>query len=86
MAINTLPIRARFEGIATFRDLLRRTRDTLRFALDNQELAFETIVKELNPGRDANTNPFFNAFVASYDTAYPVFADENLEIISEDGI
>ena len=33
MAINTLPIRAHFEGIATFRDLLRRTRDTLRFAL-----------------------------------------------------
>ena len=86
MAINTLPIRARFEGIATFRDLLRRTRDTLRFALDNQEMAFETIVRELNPGRDANTNPFFNAFVAAYDTAYPVFADENLEIISEDGI
>jgi amino acid adenylation domain-containing protein len=86
MAINTLPIRARFEGIATFRDLLRRTRDTLRFALDNQEPPFEMIVKDLNPGREANTNPFFNAFVASYDTAYPNFADESLEMTGEHGI
>ena len=86
MVINTLPVRARFEGIATFRDLLRRARDTLRFALDNQELAFERIVKDLNPGRDANNNPFFNAFVACYDTAYPAYADQSLEISSEDGI
>jgi amino acid adenylation domain-containing protein len=86
MVINTLPIRAHFERIATFRDLLRKTHDTLRFALDNQELAFEIIVKELNPGRDANNNPFFNAFVACYDTAYPSFVDQRLEISSEDGI
>ena len=86
MVINTLPIRARFEGIATFRDLLQRTRERLRFALDNQELAFELIVKDVNPEREANSNPFFNAFVACYDTAYPAFADQRLEISSEDGI
>ena len=86
MAINTLPIRARLQGIDTFRDLLRRTHDTVRFALDNQELAFETIVKDLNPGRDPNINPFFNAFIAAYDTAYPAYYDESLEITSEDGI
>ena len=62
MAINTLPIRARFEGIATFRDLLRRTQERLRFALDNQELPFEIVVKDLNPGREPNNNPLFNAF------------------------
>ena len=86
MAINTLPIRARFEGIATFRDLLRKTADTLRSALDNQEPPFETIVKNINPERDPNSNPFFNALVACYDAAYPSFADESLEITSEDGI
>ena len=86
MAINTLPIRARLQGIDTFRDLLRRTHNTVRFALDNQELAFETIVKDLNPGRDPNINPFFNAFIAAYDTAYPAYYDESLEITSEDGI
>jgi hypothetical protein len=86
MVINTLPIRAHFERIATFRDLLRRTQERLRFALDNQELPFEIVVKDLNPGRDANNNPFFNAFVACYDTAYPVFADQGLKISSEDGI
>ena len=86
MAINTLPIRAQFEGIATFRDLLRKTADTLRSALDNQESPFETIVKNINPERDPNSNPFFNALVACYDAAYPSFADESLEITSEDGI
>ena len=86
MVINTLPIRAHFERIATFRDLLRRTQERLRFALDNQELPFEIVVKDLNPGRDANSNPFFNAFVACYDTAYPTFADQRLKISSEDGI
>jgi len=86
MAINTLPIRARLEGIATFRDLLRKTADTLRSALDNQEPPFETIVKNINPERDPNNNPFFNALVACYDAAYPSFADERLEITSEDGI
>jgi amino acid adenylation domain-containing protein len=86
MAINTLPIRAQFEGIAMFRDLLRKTADTLRSALDNQEPPFETIVKNINPERDPNSNPFFNAIVACYDAAYPSFADESLEITSEDGI
>ena len=86
MAINTLPVRARFEGIVTFRDLLRKTHDSLRFALDNQELPFEIVVKDLNPEREANSNPFFNAFVACYDTAYPSFAQNGLEITSEDGI
>ncbi len=33
MAINTLPIRARFKGIDTFRDLLRRTHNTASICL-----------------------------------------------------
>lgn len=86
MAINTLPMRARFDRTATFRDLLRRTQVNLRFALDNQDLPFEAVVKDLNPARDANSNPFFNAFVACYEAAYPAYADETLEISSEDGI
>ena len=87
MAINTLPIRARFEGIATFRDLLARNSghgSASRWIIRNWRL--KLIVKDLNPERDANSNPFFNAFVACYDTAYPAFADKRLEISSEDGI
>ena len=78
MAINTLPIRARFEGIATFRDLLRRTQETLRFALDNQELPFEIDRQRSQSGTRAQTTTRFSMRLLPPTTRrIPLFADRD---------
>ncbi len=86
MVINTLPIRARFAGVTTFRDLARRASQALRSASDNQELPFERVVQEMNPHRDANANPFFNTCIGAYEDAFPHFQTDRLEITSDDAI
>ena len=86
MVINTLPVRARFSGVATFRDFAERTFQTLRRASDNQEVPFERVVQEVNPDRDANANPFFNTCVGSYEDLFPYYRSDRLEITSEDAI
>ena len=86
MVINTLPVRARFDEVNSFRDLVRRASCTLRGASDNQELPFERLVQEMNPHRDANSNPFFNTCIGSYEEAFPHFKSDQLEITSDDGL
>jgi amino acid adenylation domain-containing protein len=86
MVINTFPVRARFGGIRSFRDLAKSASHSLRAVSDNQELPFERVVQELNPSRGADANPFFNTFIGSYENAFPGFQSEKLEITSDDGI
>ena len=86
MVINTLPVRARFGGIRSFRDLAKSASHSLRAVSDNQELPFERVVQELNPSRGADANPFFSTFIGSYENAFPSFQSEKLEITSDDGI
>ena len=77
MVINTLPIRARFEGVKTFRDLAQRASQALRRASDNQELPFERVVQEINPHREANANPFFNTCIGAYEDVFPHFRSDD---------
>ncbi|WP_051966849.1 non-ribosomal peptide synthetase [Kitasatospora mediocidica] len=52
--VNTLPLRVRLEQDDTFRTLLRRTRDVCNGAYEHQDVPFERIIHELQPGRDAS--------------------------------
>ncbi|HYG64673.1 MAG TPA: amino acid adenylation domain-containing protein [Thermoanaerobaculia bacterium] len=62
--VNTLVLRARFEGVPTFGDLLGRLRETALEAHARQELPFEKLVEELQPQRDLSYSPIFQAMLA----------------------
>jgi amino acid adenylation domain-containing protein len=61
--VNTLAIRADLSGDPTFRELVRKTRDTSLAALDHQEMPFEQMVKDLNPPRDPSRHPVCQALL-----------------------
>jgi aspartate racemase len=57
---NLLPLRARVDGGADFRELLERVRETTTAALAHQDVPFELLVKELQPPRHPDRSPFFD--------------------------
>ena len=57
--VNTLPLRTRFSGNPSFAELLKRVRDVSLVAYAHQDLPFEKLVEELQPGRDLNHQAIF---------------------------
>jgi amino acid adenylation domain-containing protein len=57
--INTLPLRTDLSGDPTFRELLRRVRQTLLDAADHASLPFERLLSELDVPRDLSRNPIY---------------------------
>jgi amino acid adenylation domain-containing protein len=57
--VNTLALRVEVAGHLTFREVLRRVKQVVLEAHDNQEVPFEKLVEELHPERDLSHNPLF---------------------------
>ncbi|MCP5545345.1 MAG: amino acid adenylation domain-containing protein [Akkermansiaceae bacterium] len=57
--INSLLMRGDLSGNPSFGALVERVRDTALEALENQELPFEALVREMKPDRDPGRNPLF---------------------------
>jgi amino acid adenylation domain-containing protein len=66
--VNTVVIRARVAGGDTFRDLLRKARETTLSAYAHQELPFERLVEVLRPARDAERNPLVQILFSLQNT------------------
>lgn len=57
--VNTLVLRGRLEGDPSFRDLLRRTRETCLRTFARQDLPFERMIEDLHQERSLGHNPVF---------------------------
>jgi amino acid adenylation domain-containing protein len=68
--VNMLAMRTDLSGNPSFRDLLRRVKEGALQAYDNQDLPFESLVEELEHGRDMSRAPIFQT-IFILETAPP---------------
>ncbi|MFP8884609.1 condensation domain-containing protein [Streptomyces mangrovi] len=84
---NTIALRSDLSGDPAFRTLLRRVRAEVIEGLENQEIPFDAVVREVAPQRDPSRNPIFDVMYV-HQTLPPHFVfGESLfgPAVDEDG-
>ncbi|PYX45925.1 MAG: non-ribosomal peptide synthetase, partial [Acidobacteria bacterium] len=62
--LNVLPLRIDLTGNPSFRELLRRVRETILEALSNQDVPFAQLIEKLAPRLDPSRNPLFQIAIS----------------------
>ncbi len=74
--INTLPLRTKIDSKDSYKDILRKVRQTVLDAFDHQVYPFDQMVDELNLQRDMSRNPLFDVMVVLQN------AEEVMEVLN----
>ncbi len=79
--INTLVLRVSLAGDPTVRELIERVRSVTLAAYDHQDIPFELLLEDLQPGRDAWLSPLFRALMVhqSAPAAWPAAPDLTMD-------
>jgi non-ribosomal peptide synthetase component F len=67
--VNTLALRVSLSGDPTFKELLRRARETVLGADAHQDVPFEMVLEALRPARPADDAPLFPIMLVLQDVA-----------------
>jgi len=78
--VNTLVLRLDLSGNPSFRDLLARVRDMALDAFENQDVPFESLLDELETGRDLSRGPLFQVLFGLQNFAMPTLEAQGLTL------
>lgn len=76
--VNTLALRDTVKGEEAFTDLLRRVRQTVIAALENQTYPFDLLVEELVRDRDTSRSAFFDVVVTAGSEDVPAIDHQGI--------
>ena len=80
MTVNTIVLRATFDGDTSFQELLKRTRTSALASYSHQDMPFEQLVAALQPERHVSRNPIVQTLFSFHDASTPTLDFGGLKV------